>query len=271
MSPTVIDLAGQQFGHWVAVSRRMIKSGTGRSLRCEWLCRCSCGSERWIGYSHLVQGRSKMCLDCRREKAALAFFMHEQKTREEEERQAANRIYTGRQYGKWTVIGDGPIWNGTHRHPKWLCRCECGTEREIAANSLRYDTSRGCTACAHGTPYRSDPKTDRTLLTGTMWARIRQGARARLIPFEITREEAFELYLRQKGRCALSGLAISFGDDDNPEVTASLDRIDSALGYCIGNVQWLHKAINLMKSTHNEDQFVALCRAVASHHSETVN
>lgn len=28
------------------------------------------------------------------------------------------------------------------------------------------------------------------------------------------------------------------------KITASLDRIDNSIGYCLGNVQWVHKDIN---------------------------
>lgn len=43
----------------------------------------------------------------------------------------------GRQFGKWTVI----------RHIKgchYLCRCECGTERDIASNHLLKGNTTSC-------------------------------------------------------------------------------------------------------------------------------
>ena len=51
----------------------------------------------------------------------------------------------------------------------------------------------------------------------------------------------------------------------NRSMTASLDRIDSCKGYTIDNVQWVHKWINVMKSDHSQDEFIALCRAVTTH------
>ena len=45
-------------------------------------------------------------------------------------------------------------------------------------------------------------------------------------------------------------------------MTASLDRIDSNLGYVKGNVQWVHKHINVMKNIFNQDMFIFLCNQV---------
>lgn len=44
--------------------------------------------------------------------------------------------------------------------------------------------------------------------------------------------------------------------------TASLDRIDSRHGYIPGNIQWLHKDINVMKWDHTTGRFIELCGMV---------
>lgn len=46
---------------------------------------------------------------------------------------------------------------------------------------------------------------------------------------------------------------------------ASLDRIDSDKGYIEGNVQWLHKWVNLMKSDFTQDEFLNYCRLIIEH------
>ena len=45
--------------------------------------------------------------------------------------------------------------------------------------------------------------------------------------------------------------------------TASLDRIDSSKGYVKGNVQWVHKDINKMKTDFEQSIFIKLCKSVA--------
>jgi hypothetical protein len=79
----------------------------------------------------------------------------------------------------------------------------------------------------------------------------------RAIPFNITMQEAWDLYQAQGGRCALSGLEISFRAR-----TASLDRIDSSVGYEADNVQWLHKDVNMMKRHYSQEYLIDLCRRI---------
>ena len=65
-------------------------------------------------------------------------------------------------------------------------------------------------------------------------------------------------------QCALSGLPIKLPDRYKQTFTASIDRIDSSKGYVKGNVQWVHKDINMMKRNLNQARFVEFCLAVAS-------
>jgi hypothetical protein len=44
--------------------------------------------------------------------------------------------------------------------------------------------------------------------------------------------------------------------------TASLDRIDSSKGYFKGNVQWIHKDLNVMKMDLTEEKFIDYCKLV---------
>ena len=68
-----------------------------------------------------------------------------------------------------------------------------------------------------------------------------------------------KLFLKQDGKCALSGLDIKLG------LNASLDRIDSSKGYIKGNVQWLHKDVNILKGSLNEEYFLEVCENVYKH------
>lgn len=53
-----------------------------------------------------------------------------------------NPIEKGQQIERWTVIGAEAVKD--NGEVKWLCRCECGTERYVAERSLRYRTSKSC-------------------------------------------------------------------------------------------------------------------------------
>jgi hypothetical protein len=50
--------------------------------------------------------------------------------------------------------------------------------------------------------------------------------------------------------------------------TASLDRIDSKLGYIPGNIQWVHKTINRMKVNLPEEDFVYFCRLITDYRNK---
>lgn len=59
-------------------------------------------------------------------------------------------IPVGTRFGRWTVI-DGPFLRPSPSRNRpdclisyWLCRCECGTEREVRASSLCQGKGRSC-------------------------------------------------------------------------------------------------------------------------------
>jgi hypothetical protein len=49
--------------------------------------------------------------------------------------------------------------------------------------------------------------------------------------------------------------------------TASLDRIDSSRGYTADNIQWVHKHVNLMKRSFNEEYFINTCKQIVTYAS----
>lgn len=86
-------------------------------------------------------------------------------------------------------------------------------------------------------------------------------------PVKITESDFYRLLEQQSCCCALSGVPIEFATTlhaaKHGSGTASLDRIDSGVGYVAGNVQWLHKKINWMKHTLEVSRFVEWCARVA--------
>jgi hypothetical protein len=108
-------------------------------------------------------------------------------------------------------------------------------------------------------------------LSGRYWGSLRRDAERRGIPFEITIQEAWDLFVAQAGRCALSGREIVLCRSAKEHVqnkdahTASLDRIDPKKWYFKDNIQWIHKSIQKMKWAFDEEYFIAMCRAIAEH------
>jgi hypothetical protein len=90
---------------------------------------------------------------------------------------------------------------------------------------------------------------------------------SRHIELTITPRYAWELFVKQGGKCVYTCLDITMPKDSRAcrsgQATASLDRIDPEYGYVPGNVQWVHKTINLMKLRMTEREFVGMCALVA--------
>lgn len=112
-------------------------------------------------------------------------------------------------------------------------------------------------------------------ISGDFWRTIKEAGIKKGLGFNLTIEYIWKLYEKQNGQCALSGLPLvldvslgSLNKNGYQKRTASLDRIDSGKGYLKGNVQWVHKDINQMKSNRTDQTFIQLCTAVALHNSK---
>lgn len=164
-----------------------------------------------------------------------------------------------KKFHKWTVVERDTATKKRNAH--WICKCECGKIASISGNHLRRGNSKSCRRC-------SESK-HKGKLNSRIWNRLLWHAKDRELIVEVTKEYMYELLYKQDKRCALTGVEIDIANtikgDMAGETTASPDRIDSLKGYVVGNVQWVHKSINRMKSDLQEDEFVKLCILVADH------
>lgn len=178
---------------------------------------------------------------------------------------------SGQKFGKLTVLEIVSKTRGSG-YIRWLCECECGTKKEIGGSHLKrgHIISCGCLSKVRGPCARNWGGYGE--ISGANWRHMINGAKTRnrfQIEFSITIEFAWELFLKQNRRCALSGAELSFGYGGSGSYkTASLDRIDNSRGYVEDNVQWVHKRINFMKGTLTEKYFIELCESVAKYQKE---
>lgn len=93
--------------------------------------------------------------------------------------------------------------------------------------------------------------------------KFRISAETRGIQFSISVEDIWNIYVNQDFRCALTGWPVGWSDVGAIH-TASIDRIDSSLGYVLGNIQIVHKDGNMAKQQFTQDYFLELCAAVAT-------
>lgn len=176
----------------------------------------------------------------------------------------------GNKYGKLTVVdfAKNPSLD-KKGNARWLCKCDCGNTKEIIGYNLRGGHSKSCGCEVHKTKSRHQKWTGHNELSGTFFSAIRDGARHRNLEFDISIEYIWELFLKQNRQCALSGLVLTLPQKcKDVDKTASLDRIDSTKGYVKGNVQWIHKDINLMKWNLVQTEFINYCKLIYEKHTK---
>jgi hypothetical protein len=100
------------------------------------------------------------------------------------------------------------------------------------------------------------------------WDGVHSGATQRNIQILITKEFAYNLFVKQNSKCAISGVDINLLWDTG-ERTASLDRINSFGHYTEDNVQWVHKDINQMKMAMSDEELINWCHIISNHNRKT--
>jgi hypothetical protein len=160
--------------------------------------------------------------------------------------------------GEWKVLSyikrrdpRHPNYNKTHeecpnRAARYECECTtCGIRRIILNTSL----VRGQACCRCHAFFRM-------LETNATCG-------SRNFEFNITPEYLWSVWRKQNGICALTGKKIYF--NTITDRSASVDRIDSSVGYVEGNIQWVDKDVNIMKNIYPQDMFIETCVNVAQY------
>lgn len=148
---------------------------------------------------------------------------------------------------------------------KWWCLCKCGKRKAISRNSLLAGLTRSCGCLKKELIWKGHGD-----LSSSYWQRVTRGAVKRGLELSVTIEDAWSLYLEQDKKCALSGLDLVIVPDYTHKHhlhTASLDRIENDQGYIKGNIQWVHRDLNMMRRVMTIDQFLFYCRKVTEHGS----
>lgn len=89
----------------------------------------------------------------------------------------------------------------------------------------------------------------------------------RKFDYDIDLPYLIELWNKQKGLCAISGLNMSHQRSKRAHnlFNASLDRINSNLPYLKNNVQWVCWMINRMKGENSIEELINMCKRIIKH------
>lgn len=115
----------------------------------------------------------------------------------------------------------------------------------------------------HGDPSISTSAVHKYFAVRQSAAKRRAAAAGR--DFSLPKDWAADQYLRQSGRCALSGVKMRLARGLMDPFCPTIDRIDSQQGYTPENCQIIALQVNLAKNNLTETAFVQMCRSVASH------
>lgn len=223
-----------------------------------WIIKCEgCGEEKkystYDGYYEANRLRRVLCRGCATKKR-----WNDTSLRSKYDR----HICKNQRFGKLVVLSDRVgIGNQVE------CLCDCGNVLKKRAARLLDGENNGCKKCLVGAinhRWRGVGRVPKIVLT-----RIRHHAKSKKRECNVSLKYLSELFEKQEGKCALSGLDLDFGVSNTVEQTASLDRIDSSLGYIIGNVQWVHKNVNWMKQDMSDGDFLTMCRTIVDYNDKS--
>jgi hypothetical protein len=173
---------------------------------------------------------------------------------------------TGKKIGRWTVLRLDSI---RRSNAYWVCVCQCGKEKAVAATSLKNGQSLSCgcvrretkPALTHGMTYSP---------TWRSWTKMKQRAgmnkRQKHHEHLYSHVDAdpcwasFEEFLKDMG--------------ERPSRAHSLDRIDNSKGYWKDNCRWVTQAVQSGNRRNNivvelDGQRICLkdaCRKVGMHY-----
>lgn len=132
--------SGQKFGKWTVLDDVEL---TLRRER-KWLCRCTCGTERYVLERALKASASTSC-GCQRKKLKEHTDKAEAKKPKEQVTRVGKHLsdITGRRFSRLVALCATDKRN-TGGSVIWKCRCDCGNEVEISYNALMYGNMKSC-------------------------------------------------------------------------------------------------------------------------------
>ena len=187
----------------------------------------------------------------------------------------------GKQYGQFTIISE-EIGRSNDKKILFKVRCSCNKEQFVRAYFLESGRQTCCKECRSKINYNIAKEQGKRVgfvklhhegignFTKTAFNHFKRNAKKRNIDWseELTIDYLYNLLLKQDKKCALTGLDIDLTELRKSSnvafefMTASLDRIDSSIGYYQGNVQFISIAMNHMKNVMSDSEVKELLNII---------
>lgn len=172
--------------------------------------------------------------------------------------------------GRLTVVSPATKKNGRSR---WVCKCECGAVKEVAAKHLLTTAIKSCGCLlkekARERFLKREPLES---MKRRMYLTYVSSARSRGIEMCINEDQMSDIASMNCHYCGSEPRAFSsrLKTPHDPYMANGLDRVDSEIGYVVGNVVPCCKVCNMAKGTMTNDEFIEMCNMVVSHSNRKV-
>ena len=155
------------------------------------------------------------------------------------------------------------------------CKCECGKELEIRRNSLLNKTRPTQSCGCYAIEVNSGPKPNRRIFPdnlglGQYYSQYKSSAKRRNLSFELSPEEAYQLFSSNCFYCETPPGKLIWGEDSNGNkfpltIAHGIDRVDNNKGYIKNNVVPCCNQCNLAKLDYTFSQFKQWIKKVHNH------
>jgi len=164
---------------------------------------------------------------------------------------------TGEKYGRLTVIKR--VSDGKNKHPRWLCKCDCGNETTVSGSNLMNNSTKSCGCLRRELGKKHGREQNLEYGFANMRAAIRsykKNAEKRGIKYNITEEQFKEITQRDCYYCgAKPSNSFEQPKSNGAYIYNGMDRINSTKGYTIDNVVPCCRACNQAKSNYTIEEF----------------
>lgn len=171
-------------------------------------------------------------------------------------------FFLGKKYNRLTILSfaEGRKVSGFERD-FYLCRCDCGIEKIMSIDSIKGSKSKSCGCLRRENTIRS--AIDRRLPMGvcafnTVYAEYKACAKDREIEFGLDREE-FRTLINSNCyycNCCPENIQTTKSDPKNIIKYSGIDRVNSDIGYYIGNCVPCCKFCNVAKLNYSQEYFL---------------
>lgn len=152
---------------------------------------------------------------------------------------------------------------------------KCGVSKPLEEFKRRSGKGRKskhhiCRVCLHrqvrlkGYDY---PSRRRYRALRLIWSNCKNRSEKRNVPFNITVSDIRNLWEKQEGKCAVTGLMMAplfevRGTGKVDAMSPSIDRIVPILGYVVGNLRFVCHSVNNFKMQMTDDEMLEIAKAI---------